>query len=176
MITLSLKRYVGTSFAILVFLLCCVSLANAQVIFQQSSCFTITIAASSDSCGTTQKCGTPNLSCDVCYEITIKSDKCPGLNPTSFIFSSNQDQNGDCRFVCSPSGDFVVTNWLGVPIACSWGGPRTLTYTGAGGLQDLATAKFLLCRQVGAPSPVRYQISCGCSCNGVPCTTAVIDF
>jgi hypothetical protein len=161
--------------SVFVFIVCCHTIAFTQTV-TPSTCFSISIVTTTSQCGGLY-CGNdvPQLRCTDCYEITITSNLCAGLNPTSFTFSSNYDNNDDCRNLCSPSADFVVTPNNPNP-GCSTYGPRTLTYTGIGGIGNGNSAKFVLCRKPNPPVGTTYTISCGCSCGMTTCTAATIAF
>ncbi len=167
----------GIALAISFFVLfaCCHNTIYAQRVTTLSPCFTVTITSVAAGAGcNTGVCGhegwTP-VGCSDCFKVTIKSDKCAGLNPNTFTVTSSA--TNDCHSVCSPNGDF--TNDTHDPGAsCSWYNPRTLYYKNIAGIPDNSVASFIICRNGSNGSKAVYTISCGCSCNGVLCTDAVI--
>jgi hypothetical protein len=147
----------------------------------QSNCFSITAAPKSstvDQCTTnTCRTGSEDYQCDTCVIVTIKSDKCLGLNPTTFKITSAGDEI--CYSVCSGSSpDFnVIHGPSGGILDCSWYNPRIISYNIAGGIPDNGTATFMICHSKAAGSQT-FTISLppGTTCNGTPCTSATVTF
>ncbi len=149
-----------------------------------SSCFTFSVATTSNYCDTNFCDDAPNAGrCTTyCYEVTVTNTGCSGLTINRLIMTTPGDQYYDCRAICSPTGDFF-THLYGETVEideCSWAGPRYLEYVGNGGngLPYLGTAKFIICRkaQIISGSPITYTFSCGCNCGSTPCTDGSITF
>ena len=179
-ITLSFAKKVSITLFLL--LVCAYQTVQAQTP-HNSLCFTITVAATTNTACEQNLCDPDQGQCSHCYEVTITNTGCTGLTINTLTMTTPGDQIGDCRSICSPSGDFLVYTSTETPMTrCSWAGPRYLTYLGNGGngLPPNGTAKFIICRKQPltppGTTPLRYKFSCGCNCGGSPCDDGWIDF
>lgn len=172
----------GISLAIPVFVLFLISgSVYGQITTSNSNCFSITAVYKNQ---TTPICrdntcgeGEAAHECDNCIIVTIKNDKCPGLNPTTFKITSGGDEI--CYSVCpGPSDDFTVTHGPYWHIyECSWYNPRVIVYNTAGGIPDNGTATFMICRPSTHSAPAfNIELPPGTTCGGTPCTAATVSF
>ncbi len=134
----------------------------------QSNCFTVTLDTTSQHCGGNGDC-IDNCPSN-CIKVKICSDRCPGLNPTSFTITSNYDQTADCRCYPATFGCHNDPNDRGA--ACSWQGPRIIDVSASGGLADGACINFFMCEGYTGNS---YSITCNTSC-GSGCTAATFNW
>lgn len=151
-------------------------LAQPPGVKTQSPCWTTSVTVvnhSTDSviCAT-GTCGNPSFQCGRCLDVTICSDKCAGLNPTSFTITSSGNNSADCHSICSPTGQFLNSG-MDVGPACSWATPRTMLVANVGGIPDGQCIKFRICH---VQDGFDYTIHCnGCNCGGA-CPDAVVHF
>lgn len=173
----------GIAFAIPLFLLlACCSAVFAQPVIVNSNCFTILNDTGTNICSTTSTCdidpspnGTDMHLCERCHTFRIVTDKCTGLNPSTFTVVSSSST--DCHSVCSP-GDFNIDDLpSGFPgSTCSWYNPRIMRYVGSGGIPDLTTVRFTICHAANTSQTYTISLPPGTKCNGIDCTGATITF
>ena len=163
------KLYLRGAVFVLLCLFCGPS-AIAQVpTVTQSHCFTVTLDTTSHTCSgdcIDNNCAT------TCIAVKICSDKCPGLNPTSFTISTDADQHANCR--CYPALVGCVNDPGDKGPSCSWQGSRKLDVTAIGGLADGNCITFFMCE--GVAGLTHYTITCDKSCGSTSCDAATFTW
>ena len=156
--------------------------AQLVAITQQSNCFTISLvhgdtAMNGVGCVIALTCSPDGIHDDQCaryIDITICSDKCPGLDPTTFIIHTNSST--DCHAVCSPTGDFhSLIDGLDMADTCSWYDPRTIITNNLGGIADGHCATFRI-SHVNDGQTYHIKLPAGTKCGNITCTDAIISF